>query len=416
MKQDLNINFLDPRPEADWLKAYEILQEEAPVYFMPSINMYVVTRYDDLKSILSQPKLFTVGQAATGAALFSSPKAHEIYETKGWKRYQPLSENNPVHPAYRKLIDPFMTPAAVAKREPAIRAIANKLIDRWIDKGEVDFIKDFAGLLPMMVICEAMGFPDLDVPQLQAWSYAWARPYGRGMSEEEEIHCATQHVEMQHYIHRTMEARRKEPKDDLISEIVHAKFMDPLIGEVRPLTDGELIGVFDNLLVGGNETTAFTIASSMLMLVQNPEVYKKLSEDRGRIRQFIEETLRRETPVHGLQRVAEEDVEIHGVKIPKGATIHVRYGAANVDPKMFACPHLFDMERKNSSRHMAFSQGEHFCAGAALSRLEMRIAWEILLERLTNIREAPGKNTYDRVPGAIFHALTELHIQFDKAV
>lgn len=414
MKADLNINFLDPRPEADWFKAYETLQEQAPVYFMPSINMYVVTRYEDLKSILSQPKLFTVGKAATGASLFSSPEAHRIYAEKGWKRYQPLSENEPVHASYRKMIDPFMAPSVVAKREPFIRATALKLIDRWIDKGEVDFVKEFAGLLPMMVIADVMGFPDLDVPQLQTWSYAWARPYGRGMSEQEEIFCATEHVAMQRYIHDTMQARRKEPKDDLISQVVHAEFSDPLTGKVRPMTDEELIGIFDNILVGGNETTAFTIASGMMVLLQNPEVYAKLDQDRGRIRQFIEETLRRETPVHGLQRVAEEDTEIHGVKIPKGATIHVRYGAANVDPKQFACPHQFDLERKNAGRHMAFSQGEHFCAGAPLSRLEMRIAWEILLDRLANLREAPGKNTYARIPGAIFHALMELHIQFDK--
>lgn len=415
LNQDLAINFLDPRPEADWFEAYQKLQEVAPVYFMPSLQMYVVTRYEDLKWILNQPKLFTVGKAATGAALFSSSEAHRIYAEQGWKRYQPLSENEPVHRAYRRQIDPFMSPAAVAKREPMIREITNTLIDRFIDRGEVEFVKEFAALLPMMVIARIMGFPELDVPQLQTWSFAWALPYQRGLSEEQEIYCATQHTQMQRYIHDTMEARRKSPKDDLISQVVHATFTDPVEGRVRPLTDEELIGIFDNILVGGNETTAFSIASGMFQLLEHPDLYRKLQQDRSKIPQFVEEVLRVESPVHGLQRVAEEDVELHGVRIPKGSTIHVRYGAANRDPKAFACPHLVDLDRQNANRHMAFSLGEHFCAGAALSRLEMKVAWDILLQRLANLRAAPGKNNYARIPGAIFHALAELHVQFDKS-
>jgi len=414
MAKELDINFLDPQEKVDWFSSYTTLQEEAPVYYMPSIDMYVLTRYEDLKFVLSDSKRFTVGTSATGASLYKSEAAHKIYKEKGWTRYQPLSENDPKHWSYRNLIDPFMTPAAVAKREPFIRETANQLIDQWIDKGEVEFVKNYAELLPMMVIAEIMGFPRMDIPQLQRWSFAWALPYTRGLSEEQEIFCATNHVEMQRYIYDTMEEKRKNPTDDLISNVVHADYIDPFTNEKRDLTDEELIGIFDNCLVGGNETTAFAISSGLALLLKNPEVYKAIESDRSKIRRFVEETLRLEAPAQGLQRVAEEDVEIHGVKIPKGATIHVRYGAANRDPNQFPCPHMLDLERKNAMKHMAFSQGEHFCPGAALSRLEQKCTWEIMFDRLENIREVPGKNDYAQLPGALFRALRELHVQFDK--
>lgn len=414
MKQELNINFLDSQEKVSWFSSYETLQEEAPVYFMASLGMYVVTRYEDLKYILSNPKLFTVGTAATGASLYKTPEAHAIYKEKGWQRYQPLSENEPKHSSYRKLIDPFMTAQAVQKREPYIRATANQLIDRWIDAGEVEFIKEYAELLPMMVIAEIMGFPKMDIPQLQNWSFAWALPYTRGLTPEKEVWAASQHVEMQRYIYDTMQEKRKNPKDDLISNVLQSEYIDPTTGKARPLTDEEAIGIFDNCLVGGNETTAFAISNGLTLLLKYPEIRKELEADRKKIIRFVEETLRVESPVHGLQRVAEEDVELHGVKIPKGSVVHVRYGAANVDPRQFPCPHMVDLGRKNSNRHMAFSQGEHFCPGAALSRLEQKCTWEIIFDRLSNIREAPGKNDHTQLPGAIFRSLKEFHIQFDK--
>ncbi len=414
MTQQLSVNFLEPQETSDWYESYKLLQEEAPVYFMESLGMYVVTRYEDLKYVLSNPKLFTVGTAATGASLYKTPEAHAIYKEKGWQRYQPLSENDPKHWSYRKLIDPFLTAGAVQKREPFIRATANQLIDRWIDKGEVEFVKEYADLLPMMVIAEIMGFPKMDIPQLQTWSFAWALPYTRGLTEEREVWAASQHVEMQRYIYDTMQEKRKNPADDLISNVLQSEYTDPMTGKVRPLTDEEAIGVFDNLLVGGNETTSFSLSNGLTLLLKNPELYKTVEEDRSKIVRFVEETLRVEAPVHGLQRVAEEDVEIHGVKIPKGAIIHVRYGAANVDPEQFPCPHMVDLSRKNSNRHMAFSQGEHFCPGAALSRLEQRCTWNIIFDRLANLREAPGKNDYTQLPGAIFRTVKELHVQFDK--
>lgn len=412
----LKVDFLEPQEKTSWFDSYKLLQEQAPVYFMESLGMYVLTRYEDLKLVLNDPKgRFTVGKAATGAALYKSPKAHAIYAEKGWTRYQPLSENEPRHSAYRKVIDPWLTRGSVLNRDGFVRDLTSRLVDRWIDSGEVDFHNEFSELLPMMVICNILGFPEEDFKQVKAWSFAWAMPYGRGLTEEQEVWVANEHVAMQRYIHSHLEDRRKHPKDDLITAIVQADFVDPETGEKRPLTDEEAIGIIDNTVVGGNETTTFMLTNGMRVLIENPEALAALQADPKKIPKFIEELLRLETPVHGLQRIAEEDVELHGVKIPKGSVIHVRYGAANRDPQQYACPHMLDIERKNAATHMAFSQGEHYCAGAVLSRLEQKCAWEILLSRLANLRFAPGKNKFEPIGGAIFHSIKDLHIQFDRA-
>lgn len=408
------VDFLIPQEQVSWFDSYKLLQEQAPVYFMESLGMYVLTRYEDLKIVLNDPKRFTVGKAATGAALYQSPKAHAVYAEKGWPRYQPLSEDAPVHSSYRKLIEPFLMRGAVLKREGFIHDLANRLVDRWIDDGEVDFHNEFSEQLPMRVICNILGLPEQDFKQLKAWSYAWALPYQRGLSEEQEIWVANEHVAMQRYLYEHVQDRQQNPKDDLISSIVHTPYTDPRTSEVRELLPEEVIGIIDNIVIGGNETTTFSLTSGMRLLIENPQAYAAVQTDRKQIPKFVEEVLRVETPVHGLQRVAAEDVELHGVKIPKGSVIHVRYGAANRDPNQFACPHLLDLERKNASSHMTFSKGEHFCPGSMLSRLEQKCSWEVMLDRLDNIRFAPGKNDFTQIPGAIFRSVKELHIQFDR--
>ena len=153
----------------------------------------------------------------------------------------------------------------------------------------------------------------------------------------------------------------------------------------------------------------------MWLLFRNPDVYQQLQQDRSKIKGFVEDTLRIESPTQGLYRFVTQDCEIGGVPVPKGAVLSIRYGAGNQDPARFPNPQKPELDRKNAGRHLAFGIGEHVCPGATLSRLEQTWAWEILLERLRNMRPAPGKNDYSHRGGMWVRALEEIHMQFDRA-
>ena len=312
-------------------------------------------------------------------------------------------------------MDPALTAAAIRKRESFVRATVNELIDEWIDEGEIEFIDRFAEPLPMIVIAELLGFPRMDLPQLKEWSYAWVLPFSRGLSLEQEMWAVNKHIELQHYIFETMQRKRKDPKDDIITRLTRIEIEDVDIGAKRPLTDTEIIGITDHLLIGGNETTTFALSNGLWLLFRNPDVYRALQADRDKIKNFVEEVLRIESPTQGLYRFVTEDCEIGGVPVPKGATLSIRYGAGNHDPGRFPHPDTPELGRKNAGRHLAFGIGEHVCPGATLSRFEQRWAWEILLERLRNIRPAPGKNDYKHRGGMWVRALEEIYMQFDKA-
>lgn len=411
-----DINFMDPKVQEDWFSAYEVLHRDAPVYFMPEIGMYVITKYEDIREIVRQPELFTVGpDVQQTEPLIKFDEARALYDQKGWRRYTPLGENLPRHRAYRDLVDPYLTPLAVKQREPFIRATVNELIDQWIDKGEIEFIAEFADPLPMLVIADVLGFPRMDLPALKRWSAAWVLPFSRGLTLEQEIKAVSEHIELQHYIFETMREKRRNPRDDLISRLVQARMPDAVTGEMRPLTDQEIIGITDHLLIGGNETTTFALSNGLWLLFRFPRAYQGLRADRGKVKAFVEEVLRVESPTQGMYRFVTEDVEIRGCNIPKGSTLSLRYGAANRDPDQYPCPHMVDLGRANAGTHLAFSLGEHHCPGANLSRFEQQCAWDILLARLSDIRPVEEKNDYGHMHGIWMRALNAIHMRFDKA-
>ena len=227
------------------------------------------------------------------------------------------------------------------------------------------------------------------------------------LSVEQEFWVAEQIVEFQHYIYATIEQKRQQPGDDVISGLINATYNDE-----RPLSDHEIITIVDHLYIGGNETTTFAITSALWILLRQPDLYARVRDDRSLVEQFIEEALRLESPTQGLYRVVATDTEINGVAIAKGATVHIRYAAANRDERMFPEPDEVDLERKNSKRHMAFSLGEHHCPGSGLSRLEQSLALNAILDRLPNLRLTPNKNDFSHMPGFVLRALNELHLEW----
>ena len=414
-KQASEVDFMDPIVQQNWFEAYDLIREESPAYFMEQIGMYVLTRYDDIEYVLRRPLEFTSGSDVQNTEpLIKFDAARALYEKKGWARFTPLGENPPEHAHYRAMVDPALTASSIREKEGFIKNTINELVDSWIDEPAVPFIERFAEPLPMIVIAELLGFPKMDLPLLKVWSTAWVLPFSRGLSLEQEMDAVEKHIELQHYIFDTMKKKRKTPGKDIITRLLNSKIEDASTGESRPLTDTEIIGITDHLLIGGNETTTFALSNGLWLLFRNPETYKQLREDQSKVKNFVEEVLRIESPTQGLYRFVSRDCELGGVKIPAGATLSIRYGAGNHDPRRFPDPITPKLDRKNAGRHLAFGLGEKVCPGATLSRMEQKWAWEILLSRISNIRPVPGKNDYKHRTGMWVRALEEIYMSFDN--
>ncbi len=407
---------MDPVVQENWFPCYDVLRDESPVYYMPQLDMYVVTGYDEIEHILKRPTLFTGGaDVDEREPLITHEASRELYARKGWPRYTPLSENLPRHKHFRAVVDPKLTVAEIRRREPFIRATINELIDGWIDRGEIEFIHDFAEPLPMRVIAELLGFPRMDLPQLKVWSSAWVLPFSRGLTPEQELEAVAQHIELQHYIHDAIREKRRQPHDDILSHLTQVSFYDVDTDTHRKLTDPEIIGLTDHLLIGGNETTTFALSNGLWLGFRHPTLFDALRREPARIKNFVEETLRIESPTQGLFRHVAEDTEVGGVHLPRGAILSIRYGAGNHDPRRFPEPATPDLTRRNAGRHLAFGMGEKVCPGAALSRIEQQLAWEVLLARLRTLAPAPDKDTYEHMKGMWMRALLAIHLRFEAA-
>lgn len=408
------IDLFDPATQENWYPAYDRLREEQPVFRLPGTQIYVLTRYEDIIRVVRDPKLFSVQHERLGGdLLIKYPEAREYYRIHGLGkdtgrgRWSPLTTDPPLHRMYRSLVDRFFQGKALVEARPMIERLVDELIDGFEAAGRVELIAAFAEPLPVTVITTLLGLPLEDMAQLKAWSAAWAAPFARGLTLDQELEVARQGVDFQNYIRDVAEQRRRAPREDIISHLVMARVEDD-----RALSDHEIASIVDHLYIGGNETTTFAISSGMWLMLRDPDIYRALLANPERIPTFTEEVLRLESPTQGLYRTASQDTEIRGVAIPRGATIHMRFAAANRDAAVFPDPDKLDLERVNAGRHLAFSQGEHHCPGAGLSRLEQVIAYERLLERLPDLRLTPAANDFTHLPGFVLRALNHLNLSF----
>lgn len=406
-----DVDLFAPGTQADWYPTYDLLREDAPVYRIPGTDTYVLTRYEDVAWVSRRTDLFLNGPAPS-AALVKDEEAMRIYAERGRVRRTILGTNPPVHRRYRDLVDPFFNPRGAEQRRELITTAIDELIDGWIERDRIDFVADFALPLPVRIITEMLGFDVADIPQLKAWSAAWVMPFAGGLTPEQQRFVAEQGTEFQAHIVATIDAKRAHPDDSVISHLAHATFESP--EGPRPLTEEEIVFTTDHLYIGGNETTTFALTWGLRWLLERPDVWDRLGEDRSKVPTFVEEVMRLESPTQGLYRHSTQDVELHGVTIPAGSTVHIRFGAANRDARMFPDPAVLDLDRRNSARHVAFGQGEHHCPGAGLSRLEQVIAWNRLLDRVEGWALADGA-VLATMPGFVLWALESLPVTFTRA-
>jgi cytochrome P450 len=405
---------LDPAVPACPFAYHQQLREKAPVYRMPETGFYVISNYEDLKTVLSDPATFSndieIEQLAGEAAADLGRMFDDHLAEVGWGHVQTLQRTDPpVHGRYRRLINRTLTPPMVKAMLPSLTRIADDLIDDFIDRGECDFVQAFAFPLPGLIIAEQIGLDAAQINTFKAWSDGMLAPaMGLLVDEASAKKYSEVEAEAQHYLAKLFEERRANPTDDMLSALL----ADSTEGD-EPLTMHELQNLMNQLITGGYTTTADSIANAMLLLIENPDQMELLRNDRSLLRNFAEEALRHSSSVQGLFRRTTVETELSGVTIPANSIIHTRYGSANWDESVFPEPEKFDITRENASKHLAFSRGPHFCVGQPLAIQELMIGFDRILDRLDNIQLAPGA-TIQRTGGLIFYSLVDLPITFTK--
>lgn len=375
-------SLLNPQTQQCPFSFYKQVREEAPVYYMPDMGMYLITSYDLMRDVLKDSETFSNRIPESGANSMSHfEEAEKIIKEKGFGRFMPTIVNNdpPGHGVYRGLVDQAFRAGRIRQMESYVEQIVRELIDSFENDGACEVISQFAVPVPMYVIADQLGVPRENFQRFKEWSDAWVAGLGLPKPEEEMVEAAELIVEMQHYMIDRIHERRKEPQNDMLSDLARATYN----GE-RPLEDREVLSIVEQILVAGNETTTNGIGNGLLTLSKNREVQDRIRQDPGLVTKFTEEVLRWESPVQGLFRYAKKDTTLAGVDIPKGSRLMVRYAAANRDPSKFECPEDLNIDRKNNGAHLAFGSGIHHCVGSQLARVEMQASFKAWLARFSS--------------------------------
>lgn len=409
---DIVGSLLEPEIAACPWQYYAQLREHAPVYRMPETGFYIVSRYEDLKEVVSDPATYSNSIVHEQYAGESGSHLGRMYEERlseiGWGHVQTLHRTDPPqHSRYRRLLNRALSPERVQGMVPSVHRLTDQLIDAFIDRGSCDFVAEFAFPLPGLVIAEQLGLDSTQITTFKRWADAMLAPAQGLLTDEDAVrHYSDIEAEAQHYLAAVLEERRSNPQDDWMSALV----AEPEDGDA-PYTMHELQNLMHQLVTGGYTTTADALANAMLLLLEHPEQQALLRADRSLLRNFADEALRHSSSVQGLFRRATRDVVLGGVPIPANSILHIRYGAANRDEAVFEDADAFDVTRANAGKHVGFSRGPHFCVGRALALQEMMIGFDHILDRMDDLALGPDA-TLERAPGFFLYSLVDLPITF----
>ena len=394
---------------------YELLREQAPVWQDPRTGIYVITRYEDLRTICLDTERFSNLRPSNDHARLTgnARMAYEMFLDKGWVPGASLAaRDDPDHKQMRSIFDKAFRPKRINELDPEVESLAYELMGKFIDNGQCNLLKQYAVPLPLIIICRQMGARDEDIWQIKAWTDAWFRGTGFNLSKEQVTWATEMEIQAQHYFQPIFERLRKEPDGTLLSDLVNTE----VPGWGRTLNDNELHAeMMQDTFVGGSETTTNALSAGIMLLARNPGVWEKLKSAPDKyLKTFCEEVVRLESPVQGLTRTAKVDVEMHGITIPKGSVLDARFAAGNRDARHFSHPDDVDLERRNAASHLGYSSGTHYCLGAPLARRELYWGFKAFIDHIDEFRLTPGKNNLRHYPNYALRALNELHIDFTR--
>ncbi|MFK7828663.1 MAG: cytochrome P450 [Congregibacter sp.] len=394
----------DPRDRAtinDPIPSLKLLQDHAPVYWCQPLRGWVITRYDDAKTVLRNDA-------------FSANRIAPFYEALPPERQAPIQQiirylntwvafkDPPEHTRLRKLMKTVFTPETVLEQRSVIEKAVSKLIDSLIGREAFDFIHEFAFPLPAMVILHLLGLPESDMQDLKDWSNKMQLFIGSATTSPEKYGLAEEGaIKMAAYFREAIRQRETQPGTDLITRLLNLRDVDDA------LTEDEVIGTAMLFLFGGHETTTNLIGNGVRAILSHPQQLERLQQNPELIDAAIEEVLRFDGPTGASVRVVKESHHMHGEFLEAGQRVFVMINGANHDPRAFEKPESFDIGR-TPNQHLTFNYGPHFCMGAPLARLEGQIAIGEVVRRMPGLKLAQKR--YDYMDTMIMRGIREMPV------
>ncbi len=394
---------------------YEYLREHGPVWREPHRGVVMVTGYEEAVAVYHDPVTFSNCNTVSGPfAKWPVPlEGDDISEIiEQYRDLLPFSDqlpsfDPPKHTAHRALLMRLITPKRLKENEAFMWRLADRQIDEFIARGKCEFIHDYSSPFTLLVIADLLGVPEADHEAFREELQGDRRPVNQGSMAHKPLEFLYDRFTA--YI----EERRREPHDDVMTSLATATFPDGSLPEVA-----DVMLIASNLFAAGQETTARLLGTMFRILGERPELQQQLRDERHLIPNFVEETLRLESPLQGQFRLARVPTTIGGVDISPGTNVFLMPGAANRDPRQFDEPTELRLDRANGRQHIGFGFGIHLCAGAPLARAEARVSTERLLDRMADITisEAehgpPGEHRYEYTPIYLMRGLEHLHLEF----
>jgi cholest-4-en-3-one 26-monooxygenase len=387
------LNLLDGRWYAeDPHEVWRWMRRHAPVYYDEAADVWGISTYDDVLAIEKDPVTFSSLRA---------PRPH------GMHLPMMISMDDPEHRARRGLVNRGFTPRRIAEMAPTVARLCARIVDRISEAGSCDFVWDVAAPLPLMVIADLLGFDAAAQDDLLRWSDDLMRATTIDPTPAQAKAGFEAMMGFREFQLGVIAQRRAEPRDDLISKLCQAE-----VDGVQ-LDDESIVNEALLILIGGDETTRHVISGGILALLERPDMLAELVADPGLLPVAVEELLRWVSPVKNMARTATRDIEVRGQQLHEGDQLLLFYPSANRDDTVFARPDELDI-RREPNPHLAFGFGTHFCLGAALARLELRVMFREILTRLPDLALAdPAALEYR--PSNFVSGLESMPVRFSPA-
>jgi len=382
---------------------------EQPVFYVPELDFWVVTRYEDINKNLGQPKLFSSAAALLPRLEMPAEIRREFGDRELPLAHQLVMTDPPQHTRLKQLMSPAFMPSRVNAREVWIREYTNKLVDGFIAERKADLVSQYATRIPPAVVGKLIGAPERDAQQFAGWvddiftlTGAWDVP-------EEQRAAAWRGVfAFEDYIRQLIADRRAQPQDDLTTDFIQAVMDDG----TPAMSNVEVLHNVVNVAAAGSDTTGVLISQLLHLLLTHPEAFKTVVADRSLVGNAVHEAMRFRTPVRGAMRRTTTEVTVGNVAIPAGAMVFLSFASANHDNSVFERADEFDVRRRSAFRNLGFGSRVHACIGANLARLEARIAIDTVLDRLPGVALLEGQATIEYRRNLMLPTFKALHVRW----
>ncbi len=408
----MRVDFDPYQPDflSDPYPVYASLRQTRPIFYDRRWNLTFFARHTDVEPILRDRRFGRDIRHVPEAARRVDPQVYERIYPRQYPVWTRLIRDSfidlepPRHTRIRRLVQWAFTRRASQSYRPRMEAEAHRRLDLAARTGTMEAIADYATPIPLVMIAELMGVPPEDQPRLVEWSHRIVRVFDEGCTPEEGDSAEQAGIDFRDYLRDLIRSRRTREDDNLLSHLIGARH------EGDALTEDELIATAVLVLNAGHEATVQAIGNGLMALSAHPEQWRRWQQDRRLTPTAVEELLRYDTPLQMFERWVTEDVDWKGTELVAGSKVGLLFGSANHDEQVFQHPDRLDLGR-TPNPHVSLGGGVHFCVGASLAREELRVAFEVLLDRVRRFELVPAPR--ERPPSLVFRGVRQLPIRLE---